>query len=76
MIAGSERGQQENVNVWNTVLEENGLKINKSKTKVMVILSFGVDIGIVSGRQKNRLHSVDMKVLYMRRVGDGVDKER
>lgn len=37
LIAGSERDLQENLEVWNLALVEKGMKINKSKTKVIVI---------------------------------------
>jgi hypothetical protein len=37
VMAGSEKDLQENLNVWNEVLKMHGMKINKSKTKVMVV---------------------------------------
>lgn len=37
IITENEKGLQQNLNNWNTVLKENGLKLNKSKTKVIVI---------------------------------------
>ena len=37
LMATSERALQGNLNIWNEVLQEKGMKINKTKTKVMVM---------------------------------------
>ena len=37
IMAKNEKDLQQNINTWNTVLEEYGMKINKDKTKVMMI---------------------------------------
>lgn len=46
LIAEDERELQENLEIWNTVLEENGMKINKKKTKVMVIGEDSVEMKV------------------------------
>lgn len=37
IIAGSEADLQYNLNIWNDILEDNGMKVNIAKTKVMVV---------------------------------------
>lgn len=37
LMSGSENRLQENLNIWKAVMEEEGMKINKNKTKILVI---------------------------------------
>lgn len=37
LVANNEKNLQHNLNVWNEVLQKNGMKLNTEKTKVMVI---------------------------------------
>lgn len=37
IIARSEKDLEENINIWNKVLTENGMRLNKNKSKVMTI---------------------------------------
>ncbi|CAH2000741.1 unnamed protein product [Acanthoscelides obtectus] len=37
LVTGSVGSLQENLNIWNTALEDNGMKLNKLKTNVMAV---------------------------------------
>lgn len=37
LVSNNERELQENMNIWNEILEEYGMRINKEKTKVMAV---------------------------------------
>lgn len=37
VVARSEKDLEDNINIWNKVLAENGMRLNKSKSKVMAI---------------------------------------
>ena len=42
----NERELQDSTEIWNTVLDENGMKINKGETKVRVIGKGNVEVKI------------------------------
>lgn len=47
IIAGNEKDLKEKLNVWNEVLKNNGMKMNKSKTKVMVVSGEKKEIEVI-----------------------------
>ena len=46
LFAPSERELQNNLNIWNEELKNNGMKINKSKTKIMAITENNQDLDV------------------------------
>ncbi|CAH1995776.1 unnamed protein product [Acanthoscelides obtectus] len=56
LVTGSVGSLQENLNIWNTVLEDNSMKLNKLKTKVMAVSNekLNMDIRIDNILHRNR----------------------
>ncbi|CAH1978024.1 unnamed protein product [Acanthoscelides obtectus] len=46
LVTGSVGSLQENLNTWNTVLEDNGMYLNKLKTKVMAVSNEKLNIDV------------------------------
>lgn len=46
LIAGSEKQLQENLNIWNETMKEEGMKMNMNKTKILVIGNPDIGTGV------------------------------
>uniref|UniRef100_V5GWZ6 Retrovirus-related Pol polyprotein n=1 Tax=Anoplophora glabripennis TaxID=217634 RepID=V5GWZ6_ANOGL len=51
IMAGTKKDLEHNLNIWNLVLEENGMKMNKKKMRVMMIGSEQENVNIKAGNE-------------------------